>query len=69
MAVAQTKIEIRLNDDGSLDEVVAGNAWFHLEQLNDNLWWMAITKGGETVHVKLFARGKIKASFHREPTG
>lgn len=59
--------EVRLNDDGSLDELVGSGA-FHLEQMGDNHWWMSLTgPGGEEVHVWLQARGKITASYERMP--
>ena len=48
--------EIRLNADGSLDEVVADKAWFHLEQLSDGCWWMSIMCGGKDVHVTLWTK-------------
>ena len=53
--------EIRLNDDGSLDEVV-GVGEFHLEQMDDGHWWMQL---GD-VHVHLTARGKITANVERD---
>ena len=38
--------EIRRYADGSVDEIVAygpdGHCWFHLEQMSDQCWWMAI---------------------------
>ena len=38
--------EIRRYPDGSVDEIVAygpdGRCWFHLEQMDDSRWWMAI---------------------------
>ncbi len=34
-------IEIRLNEDGSLDEIV-GKGPFHLEQLDDDEWFLSL---------------------------
>ena len=38
------QIEVRTNDDGSLDEIVmydaAGTCIFHLEQMNDQCYWL-----------------------------
>jgi hypothetical protein len=54
-------IEIRSNDDGTLDEVVARGCDFHLEQMDDTCWWMGITMpDGETVHVNLFTARKAR---------
>ena len=55
--------EIRLNDDKSLDEIIAQNAVFHLEKLDDNVWWISVESGGKQVDVWLRAKGKIKARF------
>lgn len=58
-----TGIEVRRNDDGTLDEVVATGCDFHLEQMDQGHWWMVISKGGRVVHINLAtARGaEIKA--------
>jgi hypothetical protein len=53
-----SEIEIRRNEDGSLDEIV-GTGTFHLEQMDDNHWWMQFNDG---VMVHLIARGAIKAT-------
>ncbi len=58
--------EIRTNPDGSLDEVVAENCSFHLEQMDVDHWWMAVEAGGKRVAVWLHGRGKIKASWEQE---
>ncbi len=34
--------KVRLNDDGSVDEVFALNGALHLEQMSGGHWWMAI---------------------------
>lgn len=41
--------EIRLKKNGKLDEVVATNAYVHLEMMDTNKYWMAIESGGERV--------------------
>ena len=58
---------ISLADDGTLDEIVAGQA--HLECLDDNHWFLSMTrKDGSEVCVRLHARGRITASWEeREP--
>ena len=59
------RVEIRLNDDGSLDEVV-GLEYVHLEQMDGNHWWLGIGKGADMVHIGLHARGKITAIVNDE---
>ena len=66
-------IEVRNNDDGTLDEIVADGAFFHLEQMDAGLWWMAVEHKGQRVAVWLRARGKITANVEidgvmQEPT-
>ena len=58
-----TEPEIRLNDDGTLDEVVAPG--FHLEQMDFNHWWLEVEIDGRAVSVWLTAKGKITASYER----
>lgn len=31
--------EIRLNKDGSVDEIIADGVSFHLEQMDNGAWW------------------------------
>ncbi len=51
-----------------LDEVVASNAMVHLEVMDDNHWWMAITAAGKRVDVNLYTkRAKITAVAEVEP--
>jgi hypothetical protein len=57
---------IRTNDDGTLDEIVAGNAHVHLEQMADGHWWLLIRCGGQDMHVDLCAEGRISASYFQE---
>lgn len=49
--------EIRLNEDGSLDEVVAAAPRsVHLEQMADDAWWLCIeTSDGHEIHIDLWA--------------
>ena len=59
--------EVRLNDDGTLDEVVGIGA-FHLEQMAEDHWWMEIENSAGRVAVWLTAgRGKIAAIYEAEP--
>jgi hypothetical protein len=49
-------IEIRNNDDGSLDEIVAHGVTIHLEQMDTTNWWMSIEKDGRLLHVNFTTR-------------
>lgn len=44
MTAEQQAPEVRLGDDGSLDEVVGPG--FHLEQMDTNHWWLRIESAG-----------------------
>ena len=51
--------EIRRNDDGSLDEVVACKPRFvHLEQMDTDEWWLRIDVDGKHAVVVNFWTGK-----------
>lgn len=52
--------EIRLNEDGTLDEVVCEQpAFVHLEQMDHGAWWLRIDlPGGGAVIVDLYTKGK-----------
>jgi hypothetical protein len=56
--------EVRLNDEGKLDEVV-GNGAFHLEQMDRDHWWMYL----DGVHVYLTSKDTIKATLVDEREG
>lgn len=59
-------LEVRLNEDKTLDEIVCDDAYVHLEQMDDNHWWMVVSDGKKKVHVNLMAKGKIAASFFED---
>jgi len=43
-------VEVRLNGDGTIDEVLVNNADFHLEQMDDGQYWIGLSwtnKDGE----------------------
>ena len=58
------EIEIRRNEDDTLDEVVTRG--FHLEQMSDNHWWLMVSNSRREVHVDLSARTKIVAAVREE---
>lgn len=48
--------EIRLNDDNNIDEVcVQGLDHFHLEQMDDGVYWIGLSRGEEMLHINLHA--------------
>lgn len=56
-------LEIRRREDGTIDEIVVGGAFVHLEMLDRDLVWIGITdRDGKTLHVDIAAvippRGK-----------
>jgi hypothetical protein len=52
-------LEIR-RDEG-LDEIVCSAADVHLEQMDDNHWWMSIEKDGRLIHINFWSKAKIRA--------
>jgi hypothetical protein len=59
---------VRLNDDKALDEILAERATFHLEQMDDNLWWLSVEAGGKQIDVWLRSKRKIKAHLEESTT-
>lgn len=61
--------EIRVNDDMTLDEVVADKPLhLHLEQMSERSWWMGIqTKDGRHITVNFESNGNIRT--HAEVDG
>ncbi len=60
--------EVRLNYDESIDEIVANNVSVHVEQMDDGLWWMGITRSdGVRLLVNFFTkRAHIKCNAESE---
>ena len=63
---AQGDCEVRRNEDGTLDEVVASNCWFHLEQMDDDHWWMRVETSDGAVTVNLGSKKPIHALCEEE---
>ncbi len=61
-------IEVRNNDDGTLDEIVGHGADVHLEQMDNGCWWLSISEGSRVVHVYLLSRSVIKANLMEDVT-
>ena len=55
--------EVRTNKDGSLDEIVAHGAFFHLEQMGPRSWWLCVEVAGKKVDVWLESHRRITAQF------
>ena len=51
--------DVRLNQAGKLDEIVAHKAFVHLEQMSDKHWWLSIEKNGKRVVVNLSSESII----------
>lgn len=59
---------VRLNEDGSLDEIVADGAEVHLEQMSATHWWLGIDDGTRFRHIGLHSKATIKAVMEGEPS-
>ncbi len=42
--------------DFGFDELVAGEAWIHIERMNRNHIWMVVTSKDKTVTLNLYAK-------------
>ena len=59
--------EIRYNDDGSVDEIV-GNGDFHLEQMDNDEWFLCLAGVRLFLHTKRRAFWTdIKLNLHEVP--
>ena len=56
-------VEIRRNEDDSLDEIV-GYGYFHLEQMASGHWWIGF--GSPLTHVNLYSMRKITANYEQD---
>ena len=56
-------VEVRLNEDGTIDEIVIDRPLrFHLEQMDDGQYWIGLTilgKRQDTQHIMLSRKGKF----------
>lgn len=52
-------IDLRLNDDGSIDEILAENATVHLEQMDDGAWYLGIYHGAGYQQIWLTSKRPI----------
>ena len=56
--MAADPVEIRRNDDGSIDEVVGSDCNIAIEQMDDDLWSVFIAKGGREWIFQFTREGK-----------
>ncbi len=57
-------IQIRKDEDGSLDEIVSTGGTCHLEKMDSDHWWLVISQpDGETYHINFY--GKVEVVFDK----
>lgn len=56
--------EVRPDDAGEFDEIVANGYSVHFEMLDENCLWVGFTRGDTTHHVTISARGKLKVNVN-----
>jgi len=49
-----------------LDEVIAFGAYFHIERMSPESFWMAVEAGGKRVVINLRSNGILRASVEEE---
>lgn len=58
--------EVRLNPDGTIDEVVANHVHFHCEQMDTTNWWIGVDRGNEMLHLDFHSKAKIRLTVRNE---
>lgn len=53
---------VELENQGVLDEVVLDD-WLHLEQMNENVWWMRL--GDARIVVEVAPEGTVRVDIER----
>lgn len=53
---------LSIEDEGSLDELVL-DGWFHLERMQENLWWLRV--GDARLLVELHENGSVDLRIDR----
>jgi len=59
---AGATVRFGMNQDGTLDELFASGARFHIEQMSATHWWMEVECGKKRIHVNLHSKATIKAN-------
>jgi len=54
--------KVTAQNDGVFDELVVDD-WLHLEQMDDNTWWMRV--GDARVDIKVLPDGRAEVSIER----
>ena len=55
-------IEHSSDDDHSIFDELVIDEWFHLEQMDDDLWWMRV--GDHVLHVRVGRDGRARTVSH-----
>ena len=61
-----TDIEIRRNEDGTLDEVIADVGEFHMEQMDKSFWWIGFVVNGVRYRIDIWSSHPIHAEIERD---
>ena len=61
--------EIRREPDGTLDEIVVNNCHVHLENMDDDLWWLGLTKDGKVMHIWIKAEKGLQILVRENEIG
>jgi hypothetical protein len=70
MGGSKPDVELRFNDDGSLDEVFAHGVNVHLEQLDDGHWYLGLSEPGDDGDLWqfwLYSRKRIEVNYEHSP--
>jgi len=66
--MSKYELQVRNNEDGSIDEVVlsepGGACIFHLEQLDDDLWYFDLVEDTESRDYVIFDIFRTKKKVH-----
>lgn len=66
--MSESAFKIRLNDDRTIDEIVADDVTsFHLEQMDTGHWWIGLSKkDGQCLRINLFNRRNARIICNAE---
>ena len=63
LLVRQGERKVTAQNDGVFDELVVDD-WLHLEQMDDNTWWMRL--GDARIGIKVLPDGRVEVSVERD---
>lgn len=64
--MSEPSIELRPDESGVFDELIATGADVHFEMMDDNAIWVSIEAGGKRYAVWISARGKLSVNVEDE---